>query len=167
MRKPPKYVMSGGVAGQRRFFVPAHTKEHKLRGEQLIERNAYLYALQPHMHYRGKYMSYTVEFPDGSSEMLLSVPKYDFNWQFNYELKEPVFLPAGSKIVANGAMDNSSRNPGNPDPSKPVHFGLQTKHEMFFGFTTLRYEGETPEKLGRGEENTAEKVSAKSEMAGR
>ena len=36
-------------------------------------------------------------------------------------------------------MDNSDRNPGNPDPSKPVHFGLQTMHEMFFGFATLRY----------------------------
>ena len=168
---PPKYVMSGGVAGQRRFFVPAHTKEHKLRGEQLIEKDAYLYAMQPHMHYRGKYMRYTAEYPDGTSEDLLSVPKYDFNWQFNYELTEPVFLPAGTKLVATGAMDNSARNPGNPDPSKPVHFGLQTKHEMFFGFTTLRYEGETPENLARGEDGQGGKDgqqnTASDEMAGR
>ena len=47
-------------------------------------------------------------------------------------------------LVARGAMDNSAQNPGNPDPSKPVHFGLQTMHEMFFGFTTLRYVGDTP-----------------------
>lgn len=145
--KPPAYIMAGGVAGQRRFLVPPHVKEHKLVGEQEIERDAYLYSMQPHMHYRGKYMSYTAQYPDGSSELLLSVPKYDFNWQFNYELKEPVFLPAGTKLVANGAMDNSDRNTGNPDPSKPVHFGLQTKHEMFFGFTTLRYDGDTPNSL--------------------
>lgn len=145
--KPPAYIMAGGVAGQRRFLVPPYVKEHKLVGEQEIERDAYLYSMQPHMHYRGKYMSYTALYPDGSSELLLSVPKYDFNWQFNYELKEPVFLPAGTKLVANGAMDNSDRNTGNPDPSKPVHFGLQTKHEMFFGFTTLRYDGDTPESL--------------------
>ena len=44
-------------------------------------------------------------------------------------------------------MDNSAQNLANPDPSKPVHFGLQTKHEMFFGFTTLRYVGDTPESL--------------------
>ena len=75
------------------------------------------------------------------------MPKYDFNWQFSYRLAEPVFIPAGSKIVAEGAMDNSDRNPANPDPSKPVLFGLQTKHEMFFGFTTLRYVGDTPAKL--------------------
>jgi hypothetical protein len=145
--EPPAYIMAGGVAGQRRFFVPAHAKEHKLEGEQLIERDAYLYSMMPHMHFRGKYMSYTAVYPDGSSEILLSVPKYDFNWQFSYELKEPLFLPAGTRLVAKGAMDNSDRNPSNPDPSKPVHFGLQTMHEMFFGFTTLRYVGDTPESL--------------------
>ncbi len=142
--EPPAYVMSGGVAGQRRFLVPPHAKEYAIEGEQLIERDAYLYEMTPHMHFRGKYMSYTAEYPDGTSEVLLSVPKYNFNWQFNYPLKEPVFLPAGTRLVARGAMDNSERNVSNPDPTKPVHFGLQTKHEMFFGFTTLRYVGETP-----------------------
>ncbi len=142
--EPPAYVMSGGVAGQRRFIIPPGAKEHKLRGEQLIEKDAYLYQMTPHMHFRGKYMSYTAEYPDGSSELLLSVPKYDFNWQFSYRLQEPLFLPAGSKLIAQGAMDNSDRNPGNPDPTRPVFFGLQTMHEMFFGFTTLRYEGNVP-----------------------
>jgi hypothetical protein len=145
---PPEHVMSSGVAGQRRFLVPAFAKEHQLEGEQLIERDAYLYEMTPHMHYRGKYMSYTAEYPDGTSELLLSVPKYEFNWQFSYRLKEPVFLPAGTRLVARGAMDNSDRNPANPDPTKPVHFGLQTRHEMFFGFTTLRYVGDTPEMAG-------------------
>jgi hypothetical protein len=144
---PPAFVMSGGVAGQRRFLVPPGAKEHMLRGEQLVERDAYLYEMTPHMHFRGKHMSYSVEYPDGKTEQLLSVPKYDFNWQFNYRLEEPLFLPAGSKLIATGAMDNSDRNPGNPDPTKPVFFGLQTMHEMFFGFTTLRYEGDTPDKL--------------------
>jgi hypothetical protein len=149
--KPPAYIMSGGVAGQRRFLVPAYAKEHELEGEQLIERDAYLYSMTPHMHYRGKYMSYTAVYPDGRSEVLLSVPKYEFNWQFSYELEEPLFLPAGTRLVARGAMDNSDRNRFNPDPSRPVHFGLQTKHEMFFGFTTLRYVGDTPEGLSAHE----------------
>ena len=143
--KPPAFVMSGGVAGQRRFLVPPGAKEHMLRGEQLVERDAYLYEMTPHMHFRGKHMSYSVEYPNGKAEQLLSVPKYDFNWQFNYRLEEPLFLPAGSKLIATGAMDNSDRNPGNPDPTKPVFFGLQTMHEMFFGFTTLRYAGDTPD----------------------
>ena len=103
--------------------------------------------MMPHMHLRGKDAKYTAYYPDGTSEILLSVPKYEFNWQFSYQLEEPLFLPAGSNIVAKGAMDNSDRNPANPDPSKPVRFGLQTMHEMFFGFTTLRYVGDTPESL--------------------
>jgi|TARA_Y200000002_G_scaffold369519_1_gene363737 hypothetical protein len=143
--EPPKYVMSGGVAGQRRFMIPPGAKEHRLRGEELIERDAYLYEMMPHMHFRGKYMSYAAQFPDGTSKTLLSVPKYDFNWQFKYELEEPLFLPAGTKLIAQGAMDNSDRNPGNPDPTRPVFFGLQTMHEMFFGFTTIRYVGDVPE----------------------
>jgi len=154
--EPPTYIMAGGVAGQRRFLIPAHAKEHTLEGEQLIERDAYLYSMTPHMHFRGKYMNYTAVYPDGSSEMLLSVPKYSFNWQFSYELEEPLFLPAGTRLVAKGAMDNSERNPFNPDPTKPVHFGLQTKHEMFFGFTTLRYVGDTPESLLAEGSSTAE-----------
>ncbi len=143
--EPPAHVMAGGVAGQRRFLIPPNTKEYPLEGEQLVERDAYLYSLMPHMHYRGKYMSYSAVYPDGREEMLLSVPSYEFNWQFNYQLEEPIFLPAGTRIVARGAMDNSDRNPFNPDPNRPVHFGLQTKHEMFFGFTTLRYVGDTPQ----------------------
>jgi peroxiredoxin len=143
--EPPAYVMAGGVAGQRRFMIPPQAKEYQLEGEMLIERDAYLYGMTPHMHFRGKYMSYTAEYPDGSSEVLLSVPKYEFNWQFSYQLKEPLFLPAGTRLVAKGAMDNSERNRFNPDPTRPVLFGLQTKHEMFFGFLTLRYVGDTPE----------------------
>jgi peroxiredoxin len=146
--KPPAYVMNGGVAGQRRFLIPPQSKEHKLEGEMLVERDAYLYGMTPHMHFRGKYMSYTAEYPDGTSEVLLSVPKYEFNWQFSYQLEEPLFLPAGTRLVAKGAMDNSDRNRFNPDPTKPVRFGLQTKHEMFFGFLTLRYVGDTPESRG-------------------
>ncbi len=162
--EPPTYVMSGGVAGQRRFLVPPHEKEYKLEGVQEIERDAYLYDLMPHMHYRGKYMSYTAEYPDGTSEVLLSVPKYNFNWQFNYPLKEPVFLPAGTRLVARGAMDNSAQNTANPDPNRPVHFGLQTIHEMFFGFTTLRYVGDTPEAVMSGRQENDGQAEA---MTGR
>ena len=144
-KKPPAYVMSGDVVGQRRFMIPPGAKEHKLEATQEIERDALLYQFTPHMHFRGKYMSYEAFYPDGSSEVLLSVPKYNFNWQYSYRPQEPIFLPAGTKLTAKGAMDNSDRNPANPDPSKPVFFGLQTMHEMFFGFVTLRYLGDTPE----------------------
>ncbi len=158
--EPPAHVMSGGVAGQRRFMIPPGAKEHKLTGVQEIDRDAYLYELNPHMHFRGKYMSYSVQYPDGKEELLLSVPKYDFNWQFNYRLEDPLFLPAGSRVIARGAMDNSAQNKGNPDPSRPVFFGLQTMHEMFFGFMTLRYVGDTPNKVVMGSEAAVSTVAA-------
>lgn len=145
--EPPTYVMSGGVAGQRRFLIPPYAKEHKLQGEMLIEQDAYLYGMMPHMHFRGRYMTYSAVYPDGTKELLLSVPKYEFNWQFSYQLEEPLLLPAGTRLVTRGAMDNSPQNPYNPDPSRPVRFGLQTMHEMFFGFVTLRFVGDTPESV--------------------
>jgi len=144
-KKPPAYVMSGDIVGQRRFMIPPGAKEHKLEARLEIERDALLYQFTPHMHFRGKYMSYEAIYADGSSETLLSVPKYNFNWQYSYRPQEPIFLPAGTRLVVKGAMDNSDRNPANPDPSKPVFFGLQTMHEMFFGFVTLRYIGDTPD----------------------
>ncbi len=156
--KPPQYVMSGGVAGQRRFLIPPHAKEHKLQGEMLVEHDAYLYSMTPHMHFRGRYMTYSAIYPDGTEELLLSQPNYEFNWQFSYQLDEPKFLPAGTRIVTRGAMDNSAQNPYNPDPSRPVRFGLQTMHEMFFGFLNLRYVGHTPDSLAGSA--TPDKVSA-------
>lgn len=156
--EPPKHVMSGGVAGQRRFLIPPHVKEHKLEGDMLIEEDAYLYGMMPHMHFRGRYMKYSAVYPDGTEELLLSVPKYEFNWQFSYQLEEPLLLPAGTRLVTRGAMDNSTQNPYNPDPSRPVRFGLQTMHEMFFGFVTLRFVGDTPESV-TGVANLAADIS--------
>ena len=126
--------MSGGVAGQTRFMVPPGAKEHKLTGTELIERDAYLYELMPHMHFRGKRMRFVAEYPDGSEELLLSVPDYDFNWQLVHELEQPLRVPAGTRIRATGAFDNSAQNKANPDPSIDLFWGEQSFEEMFMGF---------------------------------
>ena len=73
-------------------------------------RPATIYVLSPHMHLRGKSFSYRAIYPDGTQEVLLDVPKYDFNWQINYELETPVKMPVGSKLVAVGKFDNSASN---------------------------------------------------------
>jgi hypothetical protein len=103
-----------------------------------------IYALQPHAHLRGKRFRYTVFLPDGREQTLLSVPQYDFHWQLRYELKQPLLLPAGSKLVMTGEYDNSPRNAhllaaaaqdpsGRCGPDKIVHFRdqNQTWDEMF------------------------------------
>jgi hypothetical protein len=86
------------------------------------------------MHIRGKRFRFEAYYPDGTREVLLSVPRYDFNWQTFYVLQMPKPIPAGTKIMMTGAFDNSSRNPANPDPAKEVGWGHQTWDEMFVGY---------------------------------
>ena len=86
------------------------------------------------MHFRGKSFRFDVEYPDGRREVLLDVPRYDFNWQLRYDLAEPKFLPKGTRLLCTGHYDNSDANPWNPDPSATVRFGLQTWEEMMVGY---------------------------------
>jgi hypothetical protein len=95
---------------------------------------ATIYGLFPHMHFRGKWMRYELLLPDGKRETLLHVPRYDFQWQLSYYLKEPRQVPAGTWLLVTGAFDNSAANPANPDPHKRISFGKQSWDEMFIGF---------------------------------
>jgi hypothetical protein len=95
-----------------------------------------LYDLAPHMHKRGSWFRYEALYPDGKYEVLLSVPRYNFNWQNGYRFAQPKFVPAGTRILCTGGFDNSKSNPDNPDPSKSVGWGDQSFDEMFIGFMT-------------------------------
>ena len=86
------------------------------------------------MHYRGKDWLFLAQLPDGSQKKLLSVPRYDFNWQESYIFKNPVSLPAGTQIECIAHYDNSEGNFGNPDPTATVTFGEQSWDEMMFGY---------------------------------
>lgn len=79
------------------------------------------------------------EYPDGHTEPILRVPKYDFNWQIAYEPEGALRLPAGTRLNAVSHYDNSPNNPRNPDPSKEVHFGDQTSDEMMAVFMHLAF----------------------------
>jgi peroxiredoxin len=102
-----------------------------------IKRDTLLYSFVPHMHTRGAWMKYEALYPDGRRETLLSVPRYDFNWQLDYRLAEPKLLPAGAWLYCTGGFDNSARNPHNPDPAKRVRWGDQSFEEMFIGFAQV------------------------------
>jgi hypothetical protein len=86
------------------------------------------------MHLRGKSAEFTLIRPDGTRELLLSVPHYDFHWQTNYDLANPLTIPAGSKIEYTAIYDNSKENPSNPDPRAWVTWGEQSWDEMMIGF---------------------------------
>lgn len=150
-----KYLAAGGAAAAAGFKIPAGDPDHVVHSEYEFERDQMLISMLPHMHLRGKSFRYTAEYPDGSEEILLDVPRYDFNWQFRYELAEPKLMPKGTKLKCVAHFDNSAENLINPDPTVDVTWGDQTWEEMMIGFFTGReVEPVDFERLAReGEEN--------------
>jgi hypothetical protein len=111
--------------------IPPNADNWEITGEVAIKEAITLYAFAPHMHLRGKDIKYTLVWPDGRRQVLLNVPKFDFNWQLHYELAEPLKIPAGSKLVAVAHYDNSVKNRYNPAPDKEVFWSEQSWDEMF------------------------------------
>ena len=120
-----------------RFRIPPHTSHHAMQDSCYFEHDVLIDAIRPHFHYRGK--SFRLERvsrdPETDEitqrETILSVPVWDPDWQRKYELETPIWLPAGSELLATGNFDNSYLNPNNPDPSVSVEYGQQSSDEMF------------------------------------
>ena len=138
----PKERMSGACAC---IFTPTWTNippndpNFEQRESITIAKDAYIHSMLPHMHFRGKYMRFYADYPDGTQEELINIANYNYNWQLAYTYKEPKFVPAGTKITAVGAFDNSAQNPANPDPERSVPWGQQSWDEMFFGAVNWKY----------------------------
>ncbi len=136
--EPLAHELKTGAVARFDFAIPPGAADHREVAERTIERDILVYQLTPHMHFRGKSMSYAAHYPDGRRETLLSVPSYHFNWQHRYILSEPKRIPAGTRLVVHAAFDNSERNPANPDPGAWVRYGEQTFEEMLFGYFLYR-----------------------------
>lgn len=137
--KPPKRELASTVLMNQRIRIPAYARAHTASESHVFDDDVLIYALLPHAHYRGKSASFIAHFPDGSSEVLLSVPSYDFNWQTTYRLLEPRHLVAGTRVIHTMTWDNSPQNSSNPGPSREVGWGLQSWDEMLFGVVTWAY----------------------------
>jgi hypothetical protein len=96
-----------------------------------------LVSMFPHMHVRGKDMTYTLTYPSGETETLLNVPRYDFNWQLEYDVAKPVKIPKGTRMKVTAHFDNSANNKFNPDPNQTVYYGDMTWEEMMFPFFSV------------------------------
>ncbi len=130
--------------------IPPYDPDHEMQQTITIPKDAYIYSMLPHMHFRGKRMRFYAEYPDGRKEELLNIANYNYNWQLDYELKEPKLVPAGTKIRAVGAFDNSVQNKANPDPSRKVPWGQQSWDEMFFGSVTYKYVDQSGAQMRQG-----------------
>ncbi|SRR5579883_867970 len=133
-KQPPKHEVLTRAITQRRFTIPPGADNQEVKSATTFKEDALLLSLFPHMHLRGKDFEYRIVFPDGKSEVLLRVPRYDFNWQSHYRLAKPIKMPAGTRIECTAHFDNSANNPNNPDPQKTVRWGEQTWEEMMIGF---------------------------------
>jgi AhpC/TSA family len=136
--KPPRHALEMSVIYDTALAIPANTKSYSQTLDKTFDRDVMLYSLLPHSHLRGRAAKFTAHYPDGREEILLSVPKYDFNWQPLYVLNPSKFIPAGTRVVMDMTWDNSSQNPANPDPNKEVRWGDQTWEEMNVGWFRFR-----------------------------
>jgi hypothetical protein len=129
--KPKTEVMIAALQNGN-FTLPAGQADAKVDAEMTLNRDLTIWSMLPHTHVRGKRWEYQAIYADGRTETILSVPKYDFNWQTEYVFKQPLKLPKGTKIHSTAWYDNSAANKANPDPTKDVHWGDQTWEEMQF-----------------------------------
>jgi hypothetical protein len=132
--KTVKKQVGTNQAAEAKFFIPPGASNHKVEAWHTFAKDSLILSMFPHMHLRGKAFRYTAVYPDGRREILLDIPRYDFNWQNGYALAEPLRLPAGSKMHCEAWFDNSAENFANPDPTKGVRWGDQTWEEMMIGY---------------------------------
>jgi hypothetical protein len=135
--KPPELIMHSVVVIDNSIVIPPNDGHHQEVAYVEFPHDALLYSAFPHAHYRATSSDLWLYTPDGKKKLLLTLPRYDFNWQREYTFAEPIKVPAGSKLVAHYVYDNSKRNPHNPDPKIEVTWGEQSWQEMLF--TSVRY----------------------------
>jgi hypothetical protein len=122
------------MLGDRRDLqIPPGDPNYSLIAKQTFNTEAVIRFFHVHMHLRGKSYAFRFTYPDGRSETLFEVPKYDFNWQRSYVLAEPIKIPKGTQIEFVGTYDNSAKNKFNPDPTQTVRWGEKTSDEMMQG----------------------------------
>ncbi len=129
--KPVDDYIDGLVIGTQDLEIPAGESSYWRHIHMDVPAGFTLVDVSPHMHYIGTEVVATATLPDGTKLPLIRIADWDFRWQNVYAFREPVYLPAGSRIDVWFAFDNSDGNPANPNyPAKPVIWGWQTTDEM-------------------------------------
>jgi hypothetical protein len=132
--QPPQYEVHVASLAKPSLNIPPGDANHIEVAETPLPSNMMFMSFMPHMHVRGKAFKYEIITPDGKTETLLDIPRYDFNWQIQYQYSQPKFIPGGSTVRITATFDNSTGNPANPDPTKTVRWGQQTYEEMMIGY---------------------------------
>ena len=142
-RETPRQEIHMGAFTNALFSIPPGENDQRVASAIEFRDDSHIWALFPHTHLRGKDWEYRLVYPDGRSEVVLSVPKYDFNWQTYYEYSKPIAVPKGSRLEAVAHYDNSTRNKSNPNPNIEVFWGDQTWNEMQYSGITYTIDTKT------------------------
>jgi hypothetical protein len=145
-KEPPKEALATLGVDNHDFVIPPGAENQEVVAKWEVPNEMTLVNLTPHMHVRGKDFRYEATYPTGEKEVLLNVPRYDFNWQHTYVLAQPKVLPAGTVITCIAHFDNSPNNKFNPDPKSEVRYGDQSWEEMMIGFGTVTYDAKNVDK---------------------
>ncbi|MEQ1729666.1 MAG: hypothetical protein ABL982_14940 [Vicinamibacterales bacterium] len=132
---PTSEIRTGQILNTQ-LLIPVGANDVQVEAEATMTEDAKVWTLHPHMHLRGKDMTYAVIYPSGKSEIVLRVPRYYPDWQTDYYLREPLSLPKGSKIHVTAHFDNSPGNKYNPNPNETIRRGEQRWEEMMIGWLT-------------------------------
>jgi hypothetical protein len=152
-KQPPGREIRNSAFVNAMFVIPAGSRDQSVESAIQFDNDSHIWALFPHTHLRGKSWEYRLVYPDGHSEVVLSVPKYDFNWQTYYEFARPLAVPKGTRLEATARYDNSSSNPWNPDPAVDVRWGEQTWQEMQYSGITFTIDDQRRETARSGSQS--------------
>ncbi|MCU1262173.1 MAG: hypothetical protein JWO80_5058 [Bryobacterales bacterium] len=147
-KTPPENQMFELSVVNMNFTVPARDPNYEVKAEATFLEDVHFWSFQPHMHLRGKDMTYTLVHPNGTQEILLRVPKFDYGMQFWYELDKPLAVKKGSKMIVTAHFDNSAHNKANPNPDVDVKRGLQTTDEMMNGHLNMTVDSRAASRNG-------------------
>jgi tetratricopeptide (TPR) repeat protein len=111
--------------------IPAGAADYVIEDSLTLPVAVEALGIYPHAHYLGKSIEASATLPDGRVQWLINIPRWDFNWQDDYRYRQPLPLPAGTRIHMRFVYDNTSANPLNPhNPPKRVVFGNRSTDEM-------------------------------------
>ncbi len=141
---PPEILRRSAVVANAGIEILPHAARHEEIAYITFPEKATLFTVFPHAHYRGESMAVSVIKPGSTKEeLIISLPKYDFNWQRGYDFATPVQIEPGTKLVTRYTYDNSKNNPANPDPTIKVTWGEQSHEEMQYTALGFRWNDET------------------------
>ena len=129
-RYPTQWI-DGFVIGTQKISIPPNDSNYQRHFYMNVPADLNILDITPHMHYLGKSVLAQATLPDGSIVPLIKIEDWDFRWQNTYTYREPVRIPAGSRIDAWYSYDNSMTNPANPNLiASTVRWGPQSNNEM-------------------------------------